>query len=52
MTIGHLRRDESGAILPIFALMLIMLLLFAALAVDLGAAWAQRRTSQTAADAG
>ena len=48
----RVRRDEAGAILPIFALLLIMLLLFAALAVDLGAAWAQRRTSQTAADAG
>jgi len=46
------RSRESGAVLPIFALLIVILLAFAALAVDLGAAWAQRRQSQTAADAG
>ena len=42
---------EEGAILPLFALLIVLLLVFAAFAVDLGSAWAQRRTSQTAADA-
>ena len=46
------RRNEAGAVLPIFGLLIIVLLVFAAIAVDLGAAWAQRRQSQTAADAG
>ncbi len=44
--------DESGAILPLFALLIVVLLVFAALTVDLGAAWAERRHDQTAADAG
>ncbi len=52
MTIHPTTRHETGAILPIFALMLLMLLIFAAFAVDLGAAWAERREAQTAADAG
>lgn len=43
--------NEDGAILPLFALLIVLLLVFAAFAVDLGSAWAQRRTSQTAADA-
>lgn len=43
---------ESGAILPLFALLIVMLLVFAAFAVDLGSAWAERREAQTAADAG
>ena len=38
--------------MPIVAIVLVMLLIFAAFAVDLGAAWAQRTTNQTAADAG
>lgn len=44
--------NETGAVMPIVALTIVMLLVFAALTVDLGAAWAQRRESQTAADAG
>lgn len=45
---GH----EAGAILPLTALLIVLLLVFAAFAVDLGAAWAERREAQTAADAG
>jgi hypothetical protein len=44
--------DEDGAILPIVALLIIILLGFAAIAVDLGAAWGQRTLNQSAADAG
>lgn len=47
----RMRRDETGAVLVIFALIFVVLLLFAALAVDLGAAWAQRTMAQSAADA-
>lgn len=43
---------EAGAILPLFALLIVMLLVFAAFAVDLGSAWAERREAQAAADAG
>lgn len=43
--------NEAGAILPIFALMIVVLLVFAAFTVDLGSAWAERRQDQTAADA-
>ncbi len=43
---------ETGAILPLTALLIVILLVFAAFAVDLGAAWAERREAQTAADAG
>ncbi|RPI20048.1 MAG: hypothetical protein EHM57_08685, partial [Actinobacteria bacterium] len=42
---------ERGAILPLFALMIIVLLAFAALSVDLGMGWVQRRTGQNAVDA-
>lgn len=49
---GDSRSSETGSIVPIFALTIVVLLIFAALAVDMGAAWAQRRESQTAADAG
>lgn len=42
---------EQGSILPIVALLFIVLLGFAAFTVDLGAAWAERRQDQTAADA-
>ncbi|MEN8114149.1 MAG: Tad domain-containing protein [Actinomycetota bacterium] len=44
--------NETGAVLPIVAILIVVLLTFAAFAVDLGAAWAQRTTNQTAADAG
>lgn len=44
--------DETGAILPIFGLLIVVLLVFAAFTVDLGAAWAERRQLQSAADAG
>lgn len=47
----RLTSDENGAIAVIVALFMIMLLAFAALTVDLGAAWAERRQDQTAADA-
>jgi len=43
--------SEAGAVLPISALIILLLLVFAAFAVDLGAAWAERRQDQTAADA-
>jgi hypothetical protein len=42
---------ERGAVAPIFALILLILLIFAALATDLGAAWAERRTAQATVDA-
>lgn len=48
---GRSLSGERGAILPLFALLIVLLLVFSAFAVDLGSAWAQRRTSQTAADA-
>ena len=44
--------EEDGAILPIVALMIVILLVFAAFTVDLGAAWGQRTLNQSAADAG
>lgn len=43
--------DERGAAMVILAISVVVLFAFAALAVDLGAAWAQRRTSQGAVDA-
>ena len=43
--------EERGTIIVLSALAMVVLLLFAALAVDLGALWASRRTSQNAADA-
>ncbi len=51
MTIINTRESETGAILPIFALLIVVLLMFAAFTVDLGAAWAERRQDQTAVDA-
>jgi hypothetical protein len=51
---GRLRRivgDETGLVLPLVALVLVTLLVFAAFAIDLGAAWAERRTDQAGADA-
>ncbi len=52
MRIRALSNDESGAILVISALSIVVLMVFAALTVDLGAAWAERRQLQSAADAG
>ena len=43
---------ENGAVLPIVALLIVILLVFAAFTVDFGAAWAKRRQLQSAADAG
>jgi Flp pilus assembly protein TadG len=43
--------DERGAILPLLALVIVVLLAFAAFAVDLGAAWGERTQDQSAADA-
>lgn len=37
--------------MPMFGILIVVLLIFAAFAVDLGAAWAERRQDQTAADA-
>lgn len=45
------QRDERGAVIVILAVSMLTLFAFAALAVDLGAAWSQRRTSQSVADA-
>ncbi len=44
--------SEEGAVLPIVALLIVVLLVFAAFTVDLGAAWGQRTLNQSAADAG
>jgi hypothetical protein len=44
-------RDESGAILPLVAIFLIMLLGFAALGVDVSAAYSERTEAQSVADA-
>ena len=52
MTYPSKPESETGAILPMFGLLIIVLLVFAAFAVDLGAAWAERRQLQSAADAG
>jgi hypothetical protein len=43
-------RSESGAVLIITALAIVILLGFAAFAVDLGYVWAQRRSAQNTAD--
>ena len=51
MSLWNDRSDERGAVTLIFALILLILLIFAALATDLGAAWAQRRSAQTIVDA-
>lgn len=50
--LSRLASAETGAILPISALVLVVLMGFAAFAVDLGAAWGQRTLNQTAVDAG
>lgn len=46
----RLERSERGAVLPIVALLIVVLLVFAAVTVDFGTAWAVRRGEQTAAD--
>lgn len=46
------RRDERGVTLVIVALMIVVIMTFAAFAVDLGGAYNQRRQFQSAADAG
>ncbi len=48
----RLRSEESGAVLVIVGLLMVVLLAFAAVAVDLGAAFVGRRTAQNAADIG
>lgn len=48
---SRLHGDERGAAMVVLAISVVVLFAFAALAVDLGAAWAQRRTSQGAVDA-
>ncbi len=49
--VARLRTDEAGLVLPLLGLLLVTLLVFAAFAIDLGAAWAERRTDQSGADA-
>jgi hypothetical protein len=49
MSMKHKRED--GAVIVFSAITLVVLFLFGALTVDLGAAWAQRRTNQSAVDA-
>jgi hypothetical protein len=43
---------ERGAALVMLAIVLVVLMIFAALSVDIGAAYAQRRQNQSAADVG
>ncbi|MEA3502458.1 MAG: Tad domain-containing protein, partial [Actinomycetota bacterium] len=54
MSMKHSHRidNETGAIMPMFGLLIVVLLVFSAFAVDFGAAWAERRQLQSAADAG
>jgi hypothetical protein len=47
---NDLRNEESGIIMVLFALMLVVLFAFAALAVDAANAFTQRRDSQATAD--
>jgi len=49
--IGH-RRDERGQVLVLFAVLIVILLAFAAFSIDIGRQVAERRHVQTAADAG
>jgi Flp pilus assembly protein TadG len=46
----ELRREEEGAVMVMAAILIIVLLSFAALAVDLGSLFVTRRQAQTAAD--
>jgi len=50
-TFPNLARDQQGAIAPIFAVLLPVLLMFAALAVDVGRAYALRTELEIAVDA-
>lgn len=54
MTRNSTRRiaTEEGAVLPLMMFLIVVLLGFAAFAVDLGIEWNQRRQAQTSADAG
>ena len=52
MRTRSLSKEQSGAILVMSALVIVVVMVFAALTTDLGAAWAQRRQNQSAADAG
>ena len=49
---GRVHREEAGLVLVQLALMMVVLLLFVALAVDMGHIYAERRRMQNAADAG
>lgn len=44
-------RGDRGAFVPLFAVLIVVLLVFLAFAVDIGAAYNERRQDQTAADA-
>ena len=46
------RKFESGQVMVLTAMALVVMMGFAALAVDVGLLWSQRRQMQTAADAG
>lgn len=46
------RRDEGGFALVFIALMITVLMIFAAFAIDIGTTWGERRKSQNTADAG
>ena len=48
----RLRKDERGAVAIIVALLMVVLIGFAALAVDISAMWAEKRQLQNGADAG
>ena len=48
----RLRKDERGAVAIIVALVMVVLLGFAAIAVDISAMWAEKRQLQNGADAG
>src|SRR4051794_13186190 len=48
----RLMKDERGAVAIIVALIMVVLLGFAALAVDISAAWSEKKQLQNGADAG
>ena len=50
MTTSNRRRGETGAVAIFIAVLSTLLLLMAALAVDLGNGWARKRTAQTQVD--
>lgn len=49
---GVTRTRDRGAVLPLVALMLVVIVVFTAFAVDLGRLYGERRQDQSAADAG